>query len=343
MAAAPTKSNPSKKNGQRMIRFVFTVNNWTQKEYLWLTTDETFHARIRWMIIAKETGEDGTPHLQGACLLLSQIAFSTLKTWRGFKRAHLEKMNGTPSDSLKYCSKQDSQPFVIGEMPQQGKRTELKECCDQIVAGKTLRDLAVTEQGGPCVVKFHKGLTVLRSLTRPARSDPPLVFWIYGATGTGKTREAFSISKQLSGPEDIWISCGGLRWFDGYDGQTCAIFDDFRSKGVKFDFLLRLLDRYPMQVEFKGGFVNWNPKYIFITTPDAICVTFQSRKEHLPEDIKQLERRVTKSFHFPTDVNEFHEYFELLQIEPEALGSSVSGEDGSVPTTVELSSDSDLE
>ena len=58
-----------------------------------------------------------------------------------------------------------------------------------------------------------------------------------------------------------------MGWFDGYDGHDTAIFDDFRASVNRFAYILRVLDRYPMDVPVKGGFVNWNPKYIVFTCP----------------------------------------------------------------------------
>lgn len=294
-------------SGQRLRRFIFVVNHWTPKEYKDLRGLHLVKP-ITWMVMAKETGENGTPHLQGACCLSSQIAFSQIKTWPGLERAHLEPMNGTPQQSLAYCSKQDSEPFVFGNLPQPGKRNDLAEAVTAVQEGATLKQLA--ESNGACVVKFYKGLTVLRSLLRPERRDPPSVYWLYGATGTGKTRAAYEMGQQLGGTDGVWISSGGLKWFDGYDGQPVVIFDDFRTKGLEFNFLLRLLDRYPVQVEFKGGFVRWEPRYIFITCPNAMSVAFSARKEHVPEDIAQLERRITASYLFPDDDATFRDLFQ---------------------------------
>lgn len=283
--------------GQRIRRFVFTLNNWTQLEYSFLT--EEFALQTSWMVLGKEKGESGTSHLQGACILGSQWSFSTLKTLTGFKRSHIERMRGTPEDSLAYCTKEDSNAFVYGTLPSPGKRNDLRDATDRILAGQPLRALAGDGEVATAVVKFHKGLTVLRSLTRPPRIGPPLVFWLHGGTGTGKTRCAFEAGRILgSGDDDIWISSGGLRWFDGYDGHSVAIFDDFRAKHVQsFAFLLRLLDRYPVDVEFKGGFVKWTPKYIFITCPYDPDECFSTRRQHVPEDLAQLHRRITNVFH----------------------------------------------
>lgn len=288
--------------GDRITRFVFTLNNWTQPEYLYLTT--TFADQVKWLVIGKEVGETGTSHLQGACILGTRWAFSKLKTLTGLRRAHIESMRGKPEDSLVYCSKEDSNPFVKGTLPSPGKRNDVHAAASRILAGESVRDLAKDEDGAVAVVKFHKGLTVLRSLTRPARDFVPFVFWIHGETGTGKTRCAFKSGRSLARNlgctyDDIWISSGGLRWFDGYDGQCVAIFDDFRAKHVtSFAFFLRLLDRYPVQCEFKGGFVSWNPRYIFITCPYDPRRCFAKRNEHVPEDIAQLDRRITRVFEF---------------------------------------------
>jgi hypothetical protein len=93
---------------------------------------------------------------------------------------------------------------------------------------------------------------------------------------------------------EYWVH-NGDRWFDGYSGQLTVIFDDFDGKQVEFRFLLRLLDKYPMQVPVKGGFVNWVPRFVFITSnayPD----------EWYPEvpvrDMEALKRRIEFTHHF---------------------------------------------
>lgn len=291
---------PRDRKGQRIRRFVFTLNNWTEEEYTYLTT--VFAPQTTWFVVGRETApETGTSHLQGACILGTQWSFSKLKTLIGLKRAHIEPMRGKPEDSLVYCTKEDSEAFVCGTLPSPGKRSDIALAVEEILQGSSVRQLAQDPQiGAVAVVKYHKGLTVLRSLTQPVRTTAPFVFWLYGETGVGKTRCAFKSARCLArndgrGEDDIWISSGGLKWFDGYDGQSVAIFDDFRAKHVSsFPFLLRLLDRYPVQCEFKGGFVSWVPKYIFITCPYTVDECFRTRGEHVPEDMRQLHRRINK-------------------------------------------------
>lgn len=84
-----------------------------------------------------------------------------------------------------------------------------------------------------------------------------LVFW--GRTGAGKTRLVHELAT------DLYIHPGGA-WFDGYDGQADVLFDDFGGSDFRLPYLLKLLDRYQMTVPIKGGFVQWAPRRIFITS-----------------------------------------------------------------------------
>lgn len=294
MASTAGVTKPNKSN--KLRSFVFTLNNPTELEYLWITTEW----KPKWMVVARETGENSTPHLQGACVIGKQMAFSTIKKLTGFTRAHIETMRGTPQDSLTYCSKQDKDPFIIGTLPKPGKRNDIHMAVERIIDGQSLKDLAGDLDGGVAIVKFHRGLTFLRSLLAEQRCEPPNVYWLWGETGSGKTRCAVEFAEAQEKKDDWWISSGSLQWFDGYCGQSVAIVDDFRPKSApNFAFLLRLFDRYPMQVPVKGGFVNWNCKTIFITAPSPPEVMFETRNQHVPEDIRQLLRRITRIIQFP--------------------------------------------
>jgi len=250
----------------------------------------------------------------GACTLGVQVAFSTVKSWTGFARAHIEVMRGTPDDSFVYCTKEDPNFFEFGTRPKSGGKTkELEKAVTEIESGKTLREMAESGEHGRAIVLHSRGLSSYRSLRVPLRQPglAPVVLWLYGSTGTGKTSFGFKLGCNLYGPSSVWMSnTPDLKWFDGYDGQQCAIFDDFRSKGVSFNYLLRITDRYPLLVPIKGGFVNWAPPLILFTTPCPIEDTFSERATHRPEDIKQLLRRVTYSFKLPDDDNILSELLE---------------------------------
>lgn len=69
--------------------------------------------------------------------------------------------------------------------------------------------------------------------------------------------------------KSIWsLPAGRDIWYDGYYGQPVALIDEFAGKASRIALaqLLRILDRYPIRVPFKGGFIPFIPKKIYITS-----------------------------------------------------------------------------
>jgi hypothetical protein len=130
---------------------------------------------------------------------------------------------------------------------------------------------------------YTRGIRSLVQLGIPKRAHKSIVHWYWGPTGTGKTRLASEES-----PDAYWKS-SAHQWWDGYDGVSDVIIDDYRASFCPFNELLRLLDRYPYQVQVKGATQQLNAKRIFITTPKDPRSTWASRTD---EDIAQLERRI---------------------------------------------------
>lgn len=238
--------------------------------------------------------------LSGAIIFGAQVSLNTIKKWPGFHRVHIEPMYGNPEDSLVYCSKEDPNPFVKGTMPKPGTRNDLLPIYERLRSGDRLEDIVRDPAHFSAFVRYPRGLTFVSNLLAEPRDQPPIVFWIWGKTGIAKTRCCYEFGCGVGprGRRDVWFSNGDLTWFDGYSGQFTAIFDDFRAKHVRtFAFLLRLLDRYPMRVPRKGDHTEFVPRVIFITAPNSPQDTFACRGKFIPEDIAQLQRRITKSFH----------------------------------------------
>lgn len=329
----PKKPSKKSKHGKRVSRFVFTLNNYTQDEYEAIKTID-----CRWMIVGKEVGEEGTPHLQGACFLRTQKAFSRLKTLPGLKRAHVEEARGSAEQQLAYCTKQDKDAYISGTMPQPGKRSDLEDVVDKLRSGTSLSELAETNSSAIPMLRYTRGITFLRSIYSPNRdvAKPPTIFWFYGPTGTGKTRTAYELSNHIQGIgyEMPWMSSGSLRWFDGYDGNRVAIFDDLRTKHAEFSFLLRLLDRYPLKVEVKGGHVNWNPGFIFITAPYSPEQMWNLKTR---EQLDQLTRRITQSVEFPIEFDIYESLFGMCR------GDRLGASDSYAKLRTELDADSGVQ
>lgn len=82
-------------------KWCFTLNNYTEEEYDTLTQVLSEKGKV---IIGKEKGEEGTPHLQGYIECKNAIYFNSLK--KLMPRAHIEKAKGTLEQNVAYCSKE---------------------------------------------------------------------------------------------------------------------------------------------------------------------------------------------------------------------------------------------
>ncbi|AGC84159.1 putative replication-associated protein 1 [Cyclovirus roach] len=83
-------------------RFVFTLNNYSEEQYV--RAIDFLQHYCKYGVVGKETGESGTPHLQGFCNLKKQMRFNTIKA-KLDNAIHLEKANGSDTDNQKYCTK----------------------------------------------------------------------------------------------------------------------------------------------------------------------------------------------------------------------------------------------
>ncbi len=266
--------------GRKVRRWCFTWNNPDDfpevPEY------------VRYMVYQREKGESGTEHFQGYVECRVQVGLRKLKQWLG--AAHWEEANGDYADNLAYCTKEEGRladPVVYGEHVEQGRRSDLHDAAETLAQGGLL---AVALAHPELWIKFHKGFESLHSMRLAPRSGPPDVYWLYGPTETGKSR----FVEEKEGP-DLWWSGETLQWFQGYIGQEAVVFDDFRGDFCKFHTLLRLLDRYPLQVPTKGGSFKWLAKRIYVTTCLHPGRVYQNRSD---EDFRQLYRRIKYCFRF---------------------------------------------
>lgn len=253
--------------------------------------------------------ETGKQHLQ-AYLSLNESLTTNLKNAqkfferKGFPKGtiRLAPMKGSLEQNETYCSKEGN--FVkIGKEPAQGKRTDLLELKEQILAGKTVDEIVVEEPH-----TFHQyGRTLERlediaNLSRK-RSSPTQGYWFWGSTGTGKSR----LAHECVQPDELYsLPVEDKGWWDGYKNQAVTLLDDFRGN-ITYSSLLRLADRYPHNVPRR----NRQPSPF---TSKVVIVTSSGRPEsiyhNLDESFDQIKRRF-KIFEFTPDgivyVDEFRE------------------------------------
>ncbi len=239
---------------------------------------------------AEEAAKDGvarTPHIQGAVTFKKAKRMKAVKELLG-GRAHVEVMRDRER-AFEYCKKEGNVIIDIGNPgPGQGHRSDLETAVECLI-GEGI-DMMINKHPVE-YVKYTRGLTALANHHTKQRDTKPYVVWIYGATGVGKSRAVF----ELEGMDErkVWVSSDDLKWLDEYAGQEVAVIDDFRGDMCKFRWLLRLLDRYPVRAQIKGGFVKWRPRKIYITSAKSPRDAYTLEGEKLD----QLERRIDKTIH----------------------------------------------
>lgn len=253
----------------------YTLNNWTDTEYNLLK-----ELSYTYQVIGKEIGEGGTPHLQGYIEFKNRMRFSTLK--KKLPRLHIEARKGTALQASDYCKKEGNYE-VFGTISEQGKRNDILAATQMILDKKPLKEIA---NANPEVfVKYHKGLMAFKNIQYEDRTAKPEVRWRWGPAGSGKTR--YCIEKHLS----HYIKDGTM-WWDGYEQEEAIIIDDFDGHWPYRD-LLRLLDRYKYQGQYKGGYIKINSPFIYITCEYPPSYFWNGN------ELTQIMRRIFSVTHVP--------------------------------------------
>lgn len=276
-----------------------------------------------YLVAGYEGLRDGhTPHLQGFMQLKKQLRFSTIKKETGIDKLHVEECKGSSAANIAYCKKGqlDHEDYMQNGKdkherfghgyecaieegspkadPSLSTRTDLQTVAAEVVSGRRME--LVARDHSDYYVRYHKGLTALRSITsaRPRSSKTPKhVTVLWGPTGVGKSRLA---EKRFRGKDYYrWTAFNG-KWFDGYYGQKYVIFEEYRGD-FAFGQLLALLDRYALQVEYKGGMVQFCANHIIITSPMDPRDWYVNTVE--TDSVDQLLRRITEIEHIDSEID----------------------------------------
>lgn len=281
----------------------------------WDETAQHFKCGVYQLERAPETGR---VHFQGYLEFDAPVrrSFVLSHFFPAAQRPHLEPARGSWKQNEEYCTKEDTR--VAGTHPEfipslerwtechqtQGKRSDLSDAVETLRQKRKISEVA---QVHPEVfVKYHKGFSALANQLNVPRGPgyKPVCRFYWGPTGSGKTSDVYAEFQF----EDIYIKDCSNKWWDGYNGQACVLLDDF--DGVSFDsqkvlpitFMLRLLDRYPLQVETKGGHVHLcssTTTFIITSNRDFAMIYPQATDGHRAA----LKRRFDEIVEFPNDAS----------------------------------------
>lgn len=274
----------------RAKNWVFTINNYTEE-----IENRLKELECEWMVYGHEIGEQGTPHLQGAISFKGRRdgkALGKLFPW------HIEIMRGSCQDSKTYCTKEDTNFFEKGTMPESGKVTKelnKKKWDEAYEAAKEGRFEDIPKD---MWIRYQNSF---RQIHFDAKNDPNLeelnnkdlkrhFLWLWGPTGTGKSHTARRIAKEL-GCDDPYLKDLN-KWWNGYDYQKVTIIEEADPKSCEHlgRFFKKWCDKWSFTAECKGSVIRaCRPEYIIVTSNYCIDACFPEEADSDP-----LHRRFTE-------------------------------------------------
>lgn len=249
--------------------------------------------------------ETGRPHFQGYVEFKKSIIRKDVQRLLGLQNVHFNPRNGEQMNAIQYCKKGEQSheewdkekwdgpnfglnAIVVEEgtpkEDNQGERRDMARIKDRIMSGVNIRTVVMENVANYQQLKYAEGLA---KYIKPPKRDDIECFWFWGPTGTGKTRTVHELEDDLYGAQD------DLKWWDGYFGQEAVIVDDFRGQ-CPLNYLLKVLDRYPMKTQVKSAMTNLEMKRIYITS----CKPPEEVYKNCGENIDQLVRRFKEIRYF---------------------------------------------
>lgn len=278
-------------------RWCFTINNPTDEDCSGVLA---LVSRSTYLICGDEVGDSGTPHLQGYVVFPTAWRFKKLA--KALPRARLAAARGTSEENRVYCSK--SGKFEeYGQCPTDTRISTRSNLDEWEQVYKLAAENKIDEIRPMYQVRYIRALERIRDrhMARPVINDKLYNWWIWGRTGTGKTKICF----------DEWpqhYKKMKNRWWDDYMQEPVVVMQEFGKNHAKLsEHIKEWADHYPFRCEKKGSSIEVNFKFMIITSnypPEMIWTE---------EEILEPLMRRFKVMNFPHDMPSREEIDEINQ------------------------------
>lgn len=261
--------------------------------------DFTDFPDLQFCTYMEEIGETGNHHFQMHMYFKTMKSALQVKGYFDPDQPHVELTRNVPA-SISYADgtypidKKGGQyvsgPYVFGEPPSQGKRSDLISVKRKLDDGEPMSKIADEHFGS--FIRYHKSFREYKIVKKleTHRITKTQTYVMYGPPGVGKSY----LANHWNNSTDIYTK-DRTKWWDGYTDQKIVTVDDMDGSIFDWKTFLALMDEYPLRVETKGS-----------TTPfvaESLIFTSNVRPDHWYHfnermQFKAFTRRVTKWYNW---------------------------------------------
>lgn len=287
-------------------KYIMVINNPLEAGFDHDTIIENLHKFApRYFCLADEIATTGTPHTHIFLYSNSPIRFPTAKN--RFPTAHIEKAYGSARDNREYILKggkwvetDKAETTVPGSFYEWGELPTEKEekAPDTFRLVQCIRDgmsdTQIIEEFPNLIFRIRDFDVIRQTLLaeKYAVENRPLeVSYIYGASGTGKTRSIY----QEHNPKSIcritnYRASRGIS-FDNYTGQDVLVFEEFNSQ-IPLEDMLNYLDIYPLTLPARYNDRTACYTKVYITSNLPLEKQYRMEQIDRPETWQAFLRRI---------------------------------------------------
>ena len=287
-------------------KWLVTINNPKEKGFEHDSIKEIlkkYKGCLYWCMSDEIGNEGGTYHTHVFMVCSGAVRFSTMK--KRFEGAHFDVCKGTSADNRDYVFKLGKWSNTAkeetrvegtqeewGELPveRQGHRNDIDTLYSMIKQG--LSNYEIIESDPQYMLNLDKieraRQTVLEERYKNEWRDLNVTY-IYGTTGTGKTRSVM----EKYGYSNVFRVTDYDHPFDGYKGQDVIVFEEFRSS-LRIDDMLKYLDGYPVEIPCRYANKIACFTKVYIISNIALTEQFPNVQKEQAETWNAFLRRIGK-------------------------------------------------
>jgi len=286
-------------------KWQITINNPVEKGFTHEHIQDimTSFKKLVYWCMADEIGECGTYHTHIYMVCSTTVRFSAVK--KRFDGGHFEMCKGTSAENRDYIFKQGKHEKgkkaethlpetreEYGDIPLErpGQRNDLEDLLDMVKTGMTDAEIInINPQYFFNISKIDAVRQRLREHEHKEKWRDVEVIYVFGDTGTGKTRDIY----EEHGYTNVYAVTDYDNPFDGYAGQDVILFEEFASS-LRINAMLTHIDGHPHKLPCRYNNKQACYTKVYFATNIKLEDQYKNVQKEAPKTWRAFIRRINK-------------------------------------------------